>query len=73
MEKKIQKNNLFIRFLTYFDCNSIPVEFGVKRRYKSSFISIIVTYSWIIGAIIMLNYIGTFAYGNKIYFFQKIT
>jgi hypothetical protein len=52
IKRKPYKGSKLKRFLTYFDCIGTPAEFGVRQQYKSSLLSIIVTYSWIIGAII---------------------
>jgi hypothetical protein len=56
---------IWIRFLRWFDTNSVPVEFTLKRPQRSSVLSIIITYSWILATILLIYYLGVLSLSSQ--------
>lgn len=66
MEKVKYKMHPIVGFIKSFDAGSAPVEFSIDKAHKSSLLSIGITYTLLLGLIILLNYMGTFSFAMKL-------
>lgn len=58
LKRKPKKAPLWRRFIRWFDTNSRNVEYQLNRSQRSSILSIIVTYSWILATILLVSLLG---------------
>lgn len=47
-----------VRIFRWFDVGALPVEFNLSRAQKSSVLSIVITYAWIAGTILLVCLLG---------------